>query len=346
MALVDPVADAMHHERADRLGGAARKARSNDPGRSPPRWFGGCNDGAVRLVVPLRRFFHSAIVAVSLLASERAFAYCHKSTCDPQKQTCQYDEYHCVSSGYGYVWPSLPIPYRFNAAGSKQFADDEEMRAAVRRAFRRWTQVTCDGKPTSLAFVEQADSRTSLKLGVKAPADYAIYFRDDDWLEEERDLALTRQDPFLNSGQIAAANIEVNTFDQTFRLADDQPGDFDLEAVLTHEAGHYIGLDHSPVRGSVMAPAYCDGQKPCPRPTEELRALGDDDLAAVCRLYPPTTAAPKQGCGVAAAAVDRPSVAGVGTLVFPLVVLSVRRRRGSRGRCGDCASTSGPTSPG
>jgi hypothetical protein len=56
-------------------------------------------------------------------------------------------------------------------------------------------------------------------------------------------------------------------------------GDFDLESVATHEAGHALGLDHSGVAHAVMFPAGDTGQS-------QQRTLSSDDLIAISFLYP------------------------------------------------------------
>jgi hypothetical protein len=228
------------------------------------------------------------VTTSSLIALESApaHAYCHKSTCDPTVQECQRDEYGCVSSGYGYVWPSLPIPFRISIDGSSQFPDTDELHAVIRRAFHRWEVVECDTGTTSLRFVEGTDITSTLVNGTDAPLDFGIYFRDATWEGDSTALALTRQKPYLNSGRITGASIEVNTAEKTFRLEDGTAGEFDLEAVLTHEAGHYLGLDHSLEPGAIMQKDYCQGHQPCGKSTAELRALGVVVKAAVFGIVP------------------------------------------------------------
>src|SRR5690606_25980267 len=73
------------------------------------------------------------------------------------------------------------------------------------------------------------------------------------------------------SGALQDADVEVNATALS---------GVDLHFVLTHEAGHVLGLAHSSVAGSWMAPGY----------STELAQSGElhaDDVAAICSLYPP-----------------------------------------------------------
>ncbi|HKT24673.1 MAG TPA: matrixin family metalloprotease [Terriglobales bacterium] len=75
------------------------------------------------------------------------------------------------------------------------------------------------------------------------------------------------------AGQILDADILFNP-GVTFTM--DGSGGSDLQTVLTHEIGHFLGLDHSAVVKAMMFP-YAP-------PME--RTLGSDDVAAISMLYP------------------------------------------------------------
>lgn len=66
-------------------------------------------------------------------------------------------------------------------------------------------------------------------------------------------------------------------------------GAYDLESLLTHELGHWFGLDHSAVWRAIMFPyAPPPGQFLGQRPTAQIPdgPLADDDRTAVRALYP------------------------------------------------------------
>jgi hypothetical protein len=79
------------------------------------------------------------------------------------------------------------------------------------------------------------------------------------------------------AGQILDADILFNPA-VTFSM--DGGGGSDLQTVLTHEIGHFLGLDHSAVVKAMMFP-YAP-------PME--RTLGWDDVAAISSLYPKANA--------------------------------------------------------
>jgi len=279
----------------------------------------------------------TALGVVAGLASP-ADAFCRTTTCNRKKDKCRIID-SCVRTGAPLGWKQMPIPYRFHAKTTSR-VDDEEARGAIRLAFARWTEVICpNGKRTSLRFQELPAISAKIPRG-KEP--FGIYFRDDRWPHKDSDstLALTSQLFGVESGDIFYADIEVNTGEKHFVVRDDEKGT-DLEAVITHEVGHYIGIDHSPEPDSIMTPSYCESDKRCEESRALARDLGADDVEAVCAIYPPdrtlTPEAPQEsaGCSASGARVARTTPAGapVTTGAAGLCVLAaalVRLARASR----------------
>ena len=99
--------------------------------------------------------------------------------------------------------------------------------------------------------------------------------------------------PAAFAGQILDADtLLCNTGEVTFAtpaaLAT-SPGAYDLESLLTHELGHWMGLDHSAVIRAMMFPfAPPAGQFLGSRPTAQTPdgPLSDDDRTGIRVLYP------------------------------------------------------------
>jgi hypothetical protein len=138
-------------------------------------------------------------------------------------------------------------------------------------------------------------------------------FRDDSWPYTGADdaLALTTLSYNPATGEIYDADIELNTHGTNFTLDEVTPPiQADFQSIMTHEVGHFLGLDHSRVGMTTMREHY-DG-------TLEFRSLDPDDIAGVCAIYPPGRALsgkceprhgfsgkcggpevwPKEGCGM------------------------------------------------
>lgn len=80
------------------------------------------------------------------------------------------------------------------------------------------------------------------------------------------------------TGAILDADILFNGRDWSFST-DRSPGTFDVQDVATHEIGHFIGLDHSPVVGSSMWP-YVNTRQWLHR------SLSEDDQAGAVAVAP------------------------------------------------------------
>lgn len=94
-------------------------------------------------------------------------------------------------------------------------------------------------------------------------------------------------------GQILDADIYFNPSDSTISFATPSalganPKSYDLESILTHELGHFLGFSHSAVWGSMMFPfAPAPGTYTGVRPTAQQpdAPLGNDDRTGLRALY-------------------------------------------------------------
>jgi hypothetical protein len=95
-------------------------------------------------------------------------------------------------------------------------------------------------------------------------------------------------------GQILDADIFFNSGDSTISFATPatlsaHPKSYDLESILTHELGHFLGFSHSAVWSAMMFPyAHVPGTFAIPRPTVQQpdAPLSDDDRTGLRVLYP------------------------------------------------------------
>lgn len=278
-------------------------------------------------------------LSVALLgAATPASAFCRLTTCQPA-ESCKTDEGGCPAEGAPLRWTMAPIPYRLHSRGYSKIKTTV-LREVIRNSFRRWTQVKCPtGGMTSLAFQEQTEAQPN-----ETDATFAVTMVNAGWPFDESALAQTTHDFGDRSGPIKNAVIEVNTATHDFRVAsDDSPTALtaetgaDIESVLVHEVGHYIGLAHSNVPNSIMAPSYCQDEERC-KSGDTSRELGEDDIQAVCAIYPPAGEGPivetelppapstSFGCTQASSSTSAPSpVAAFGALVVLALVSAIRR---------------------
>lgn len=273
----------------------------------------------------------------------RAGAYCRARTCDPAnpKQHCELDG-NCVTSGHLLHWPSGCVSFDVQEDGSKRLGIDANAALdATSAAFRAWETADCGGKspalaPGSFGPVACDESRYN-EEGKNANI---VIFRDDEWPYpnsiDAYALTTVRFDP--STGEIVDADIEVNSHD--FEIAiDGPPRTVDLQSILTHEVGHFLGMAHaapSDVVSTMRAGWNGMGL--------DLRTLSPDDEAGICDAYPPGTPVPNSceprhgfasECNVSVAetagcALEPARRRGDWTLSAVLFALFVVRRRTAR----------------
>ena len=233
-------------------------------------------------------------------------------------------------------------------------SEDIAIRQAVDRSFATWTAIACGGRPIGLALRQTPETASCAlaEYNSDAPNMNAILFVYDwaDHAELPPDaFAVTLVWNVEDTGEIVDADMLLNptlgnlTICGAECLAED---DIDIQNVVTHEAGHFLGLAHSDVEGSTMSPTAPVGQT-------EKRDLAQDDVDGLCAVYgalpraacsdkdcvarhgfspaceePPASAA---SCSCAIGAV-RPRALWLGALAASVSVLVARRRRGAAER--------------
>ena len=138
-------------------------------------------------------------------------------------------------------------------------------------ASRAWGLPPCSAARFSIgaAFVMTGDGADD---GVNE-----VIVHTTDWPTELEPGAVAHTVLYLAGTQIVEADVHVNAKDWTFAVGD-VLGDLDLRSVLTHELGHVLGIGHSTDPRATMSAGLPPGIA--------ARSLEDDDVAAVCALYP------------------------------------------------------------
>lgn len=184
------------------------------------------------------------------------------------------------SDGTPLTWVSSPIDYAINERGSREIADGSEFVAIV-QAFSSWQVVP----NSSLSFSRLDDTPD---IGLVQDGTSSVGWIEDpaEWAFQSVDVgARTLVHRQLGTSNIAEADIVLNG--ATFSWATSATGGgytsnggpLDVQAVVTHEVGHFIGLSHVPTPTSTMFPRIYPG-------SIGERDLTQDEVSAVQFVYP------------------------------------------------------------
>ncbi|WP_438015450.1 matrixin family metalloprotease [Sorangium sp. So ce315] len=301
-----------------------------------------------------------AAVALAVMASApEASAYCRSNTCKVPELCLQDDlpRGDCKPLR----WTGDCIGFSIQEDASREVSY-QQISDVVEAAFRTWQEAPCPGGgtpglrvlnlgPVACGEVElnARDGKTPLVDGLVPGNANVVVFRDMDWLatagHTSEMLALTTVQFDKKTGDLWGADMEINSNLYDFSVGDDSAAPReDLLSVVTHEAGHFLGLDHSLIGPEATMHYRYDRSDPL-----NFRTLHEDDIAAICQVYPPRDLSastcnpiPPHGfapecaadqlvtCGVA------PRAAGGAGWGAPLAVAAIGaaawRRAGRRGR--------------
>lgn len=205
-----------------------------------------------------------------------------RTTCGAPDGDCPKDEHGCVMKGTPVAWAGGCVGYSPNLIGTAQLSD-EQWKEAFRQAFHAWQLVDCGGgaHPSIELFALRATSCAESSFNPNGPNINSIYFTDQGWSGPQADLdhVLARAKVnFASTGEIVDADISINSARKEFTVTDDVVKE-DLVSILTHEVGHFLGIAHSDVPNAVMYWTYGAGTT--------RRELQQDDIDAICAIYPP-----------------------------------------------------------
>ncbi|MFN0248380.1 MAG: matrixin family metalloprotease [Kofleriaceae bacterium] len=184
----------------------------------------------------------------------------------------EHDSTVAAFSTNGMIWPAstMPVPYVVHNTSSDDLTLADEI-AAIDAAFATWQAV-----PTaSLAFANAGMT----DLGMAVDGTNVILFIETGWVFGAEAAAATSL--YIIDGQ-QTADIAVNG--QTFRWAIGPPNSaassnrLDLQAVLTHEIGHFSGLGHTQSSVDTMYFSW--------KPWAGQRTLSLDDKRGLSSIYP------------------------------------------------------------
>ena len=236
-----------------------------------------------RRAAATNRVFFGVAAALCLGAtSAPANAFCRALTCTvcfPDTMT------GCPVGGVPLAWVAPCVSYSVYREGSPSISHDQLTRATD-LAFRAWRETTCPGinKPPSIAVTNAFGpawcDRVEHNWG-QANANLVII--RDPWEADKNLFALTTVSVNRETGEIYDVDIEINGT-QPLSVGP-AAGRYDLQSLLTHEAGHFLGLAHSPRAGATMFPTQMPG-------VDDFYSLDGDDIAGICAIYPPERSVP------------------------------------------------------
>jgi hypothetical protein len=219
-----------------------------------------------------------AIAAAVLLAAPAAHAFCRTTTVPPPPD---YFAPQCWSQGLPLYHASACLPYRLLAKESP-IIPNAVLSEKLARAFTTWSTPNSFCSP-GIAGIELAPSTDEVLVG------YRTGERNNNlvgvvpvWThpETQNTLALSTLTFNSDTGEIYDVDLEINGTIKWSFTEEAPPADgFDLQSALTHEAGHMLGLAHSPILQSTMFANYTAG-------SIEPRTLHADDEEAICSIYP------------------------------------------------------------
>ena len=229
------------------------------------------------------------LMLVAALTAGHASAFCRMTT----DGGTQVGNQICLERGEFLQWPVACLSYAIDRRGSSwmPFSDVEQV---VDTSFNTWQNETCDGEPVDLIF-KPLNSSTCQRAEFRESGNVNTIAFLDPWEDQcgseysPNAFAVTIVWHNTSTGEIFDADMMINDLLGPYERCSESgcepgttgnPGPVDLQSIVTHEVGHFIGIGHSNVDGATMAPSSA-------RTEVSKRTLEQDDIRAVCAIYPP-----------------------------------------------------------
>ncbi|HSO38469.1 MAG TPA: matrixin family metalloprotease [Labilithrix sp.] len=222
-----------------------------------------------------------ATVALSL-APLTAHAFCRTTTVVPPP------DFQPPTTGEGCFEQGLPLYHQSQCVPYHLLAQESAVlpRAvlsnALAKAFGAWTatNATCSPGISGIELAPVSDTRiVDYQTGQRGNNVFGVV--QGAWTHPggSDTLSLATLTFNADTGQIYDADLEIREDLPWSGAGTPGPDAYDLQAVLTHEVGHVLGLAHAQHKDAVMAPSYSPG-------STSQRALSTDDAQGICAIYP------------------------------------------------------------
>jgi MYXO-CTERM domain-containing protein len=222
-----------------------------------------------------------ALAGASLLSPHAAHAFCRTTT---TPIPANYSPTRgCFTDGLPLFWKGACVGYSANSEASA-IVPLEAATTVIDQAFDAWNNLSCPSGATAGIATSNLGPVTcsEVRYNTNGPNQNVIVFRDVKWpySDPNNTLGLTTVTFNADTGEIYDADMEINATGGNLSTSNTVPANgFDLLSVITHEAGHFLGLAHATDAQATMFASYKPG-------SSSLRSLAADDIAGLCEIYP------------------------------------------------------------